>query len=30
LPFLRPSKETLESEHRHTLQDLNASFSTPG
>ncbi|MCA1784075.1 MAG: hypothetical protein ABR616_18190 [Dermatophilaceae bacterium] len=29
LPFLLPSKETLESEHRHTLQDLNASFSTP-
>ena len=29
LPFLLPSRETLESEHRHTLQDLNASFSTP-
>jgi hypothetical protein len=29
LPFLLPSKETLESEHRHTLQDLDASFRTP-
>ncbi|KAB7739776.1 hypothetical protein GA707_20070 [Nostocoides sp. F2B08] len=28
LPFLLPSKETLESEHRHTLKDLNASFAT--
>lgn len=29
LPFLLPSKQTLDGEHRHTLQDLNASFSTP-
>lgn len=29
LPFLLPSKQTLEGEHRHTLQDLNESFNTP-
>jgi hypothetical protein len=26
LPFLAPPKETLESEHRHTFNDLNQSF----
>lgn len=26
LPFLAPSKETLESEHRHTFKNLNESF----
>ena len=26
LPFLIPSQETLENEHRHTLRDLNRSF----
>lgn len=26
LPFFVPPKETLESEHRHTFKDLNASF----
>jgi hypothetical protein len=29
LPFLTPSKETLESEHRHTFKDLNKSFLSP-
>jgi len=28
LPFLLPSKDLLESEHRHTFRDLNASFRT--
>jgi len=28
LPFLAPSKETLESEHRHTFKNLNESFLT--
>jgi hypothetical protein len=28
-PFLLPSTQTLESEHRHTLRELNRSFSTP-
>ena len=28
LPFLAPSKETLESEHRHNFQSLNESFLT--
>ncbi len=26
LPFLLPSKDLLESEHRHTFRDLNESF----
>jgi hypothetical protein len=26
LPLIAPSKRTLESEHRHTLKDLNDSF----
>jgi hypothetical protein len=26
LPFLAPSKRTLENEHRHTFKDLNNSF----
>ncbi len=26
LPLVGPSKETLATEHRHTLRDLNASF----
>ena len=26
LPFLAPSKATLEREHRHTFRDLNGSF----
>jgi hypothetical protein len=29
LPFLVPSKETLEREHRHTFRDLNQSFVSP-
>lgn len=29
LPFLSPSKTTLESEHRHTLKELNRSFVSP-
>ena len=29
LPFISPSKETLENEHKHTLRDLNASFRSP-
>ena len=29
LPFLVPSKETLESEHRHTFRDLNRSYLAP-
>ena len=29
LPFFTPSKETLESEHRHTFKDLNKSFLSP-
>jgi hypothetical protein len=29
LPFLVPSRNTLESEHRHTFKDLNDSFRHP-
>lgn len=29
LPFLSPSRATLENEHRHTLRELNASFRRP-
>jgi hypothetical protein len=29
LPLLAPSKRTLASEHRHTLQHLNRSFRSP-
>jgi hypothetical protein len=29
LPFLVPSRGTLESEHRHTFKDLNHSFRSP-
>lgn len=29
LPFLVPSRGTLESEHRHTFKDLNDSFRSP-
>ena len=29
LSLLAPSKETLESEHRHTFKDLNDSFFSP-
>lgn len=29
LPLLAPSKATLESEHRHTFNDLNDSFCSP-
>jgi hypothetical protein len=29
LPLFAPSKETLESEHRHTFKDLNESFRSP-
>jgi hypothetical protein len=29
LPLLAPSRETLESEHRHTFKDLNDSFRPP-
>jgi len=28
-PFLAPSVETLESEHRHTFRELNKHFTTP-
>ena len=30
LPFLAPSKEILESEHRHTFKNLNESFLSTG
>lgn len=29
LPFLSPSRATLESEHRHTFKELNKSFLSP-
>ena len=29
LPFLAPTKGTLEREHRHTFRDLNRSFIAP-